>query len=120
MIEVCSLCGKHGCISLGDGVSKLNMGCKEHLLRMIISATIHAGVSDSEAATLTEMVRRSTIPEMKDATDQMLWAVEVTNNRRIVFTPEEMCAVLTSFDAEVVPSDFRETMERHLQQGTHA
>jgi hypothetical protein len=117
--EVCSLCGKHGRIGLGDSINNLNSGCKEHLLRMVLSATVHAGVSDSEAAELTERVKRSSIPEMNDATDQMLYAVEIANNEELALHPDRMCQVLNSLSAEDVPGDFRETMERHLRQGTH-
>jgi N-dimethylarginine dimethylaminohydrolase len=87
---------------------------------MVFSATVHAGVSDSEAAELTERVKISSIPEMNDATDQMLYAVEIANNEELVLHPDRMCQVLNSLSAEDVPEDFREMMERHLRQGTHA
>jgi hypothetical protein len=112
--------GWQGRIGLGDDVNMMNVGCKEHALRLVLSATVHAGVSDSEAAALTEVVKDSALPEIGEASDQMLWAVEVANRQEITPLPEDACLILQSVAPEEVPSDFRETMERHLRDGTHA
>ncbi len=118
--EVCSKCGKHGRISLGDSINFLNVGCKDLARRLVLSATVYAQVSDEEAGEMVQIIQSSTLPSVKDATDEMLWNIELANGHHSFPKPEEVCSLFnTTYCAEVipVPSDFREVIERKLREG---
>ncbi len=109
--EVCSICGKHGRVGLGDGVNYLNTGSKEHAIHITKNAGIHAHPSNEDIVRIIKEILESSLPSWKEVTDAMLWNLDVHNGKFITPHPDLLCSVLEQFPSRPIPSDFRQKVE---------